>query len=79
MITEVLEAGWYVGQDSRLAAPLIYEPFTRGQLGVLMPKGSEALLDYVNAFLESEKASGRIDALAEEYIYQFVDAAVAAA
>ena len=79
MITEVLEAGWYVGQDSRLAAPMIYEPFTRGQLGVLMPKGSEALLDYVNAFLESEKASGRIDALAEEYIYQFVDAAVAAA
>ena len=79
MITEILEAGWYVGQDSRLAAPLIYEPFTTGQLGVLMPKGSEALLDYVNAFLASEKASGRIDALAEEYIYQYIDAADAAA
>ena len=48
------EAGWYVGQDSRLAAPLIYEPFTRGELGVLMPKGNEALLDYVNAFLKEE-------------------------
>ncbi len=69
MITETLEAGWYAGRDSRLAAPLIYEPFTRGQLGALLPKGSEELLDYVNSFLEQEKASGRIDALAEEYVF----------
>ena len=73
MITEVMEAGYYVGQDIRLAAPLIYEPFTNGQLGVLMPKGSEDLLDYVNAFLEEEKESGRIDELAEEYIYRYID------
>ena len=79
MITEILEAGWYVGQDSRLAAPLIYEPFTQGQLGVLMPKGSEALLSYVNTFLAKEEASGRIDALAEEYIYQYIDSALDAA
>lgn len=72
MITEVMEAGYYVGQDSRLAAPLIYEPFTKGQLGVLMPKGSEDLLDYVNAFLKEEKDSGRIDELADEYIYRYV-------
>ena len=70
MITEVMEAGFYVGQDSRLAAPLIHEPFTHGQLGVLMPKGSEDLLAYVNAFLEKEHADGRLDALAEEYIYR---------
>lgn len=71
MITEIMEAGFYVGQDSRLAAPLIYEPFTHGELGVLMPKGSEDLLAYVNAFLEEEKASGRIDELAEAYIYRY--------
>ena len=70
MITEIMEAGYYVGQDERLAAPLIYEPFTNGQLGVLMPKGSEDLLEYVNAFLEEEKRSGRLDDLADEYIYQ---------
>jgi len=69
MITEFSEAGYYVGKDDRLAAPLIFEPFTHGQLGVLMPKGSEALLAYVNDFLEAEKSSGRIDALGEEYIY----------
>ena len=79
MITEIMEAGYYVGQDSRLAAPLIHEPFTRGQLGVLMPKGSEDLLSYVNAFLEEEIASGRIDALAEEYIYRFTEEAELAA
>lgn len=73
MITEIMEAGFYVGQDSRLAAPLIYEPFTHGQLGVLMPKGSEDLLAYVNAFLEREMASGRIGELAEEYIYRYID------
>lgn len=74
MITEIMEAGFYVGQDSRLAAPLIYEPFTHGQLGVLMPKGSEDLLDYVNAFLEKEISSGRIDELADAYIYRYTQA-----
>ena len=61
------------GQDNRLAAPLIHEPFTQGELGVLMPKGSEDLLDYVNEFLAKEKASGRIDELAEEYFFRYVD------
>ena len=70
MITEIMEAGYYVGQDSRLAAPRIHEPFTHGQLGVLMPKGSEDLLAYVNAFLEQEKNSGRIGELTEKYIYR---------
>ena len=72
MITEIMEAGFYVGQDSRLAAPLIFEPFTRDQLGVLMPKGSEDLLGYVNQFLADEKESGRIDELADKYIYRYI-------
>lgn len=72
MITEIMEAGYYVGQDSRLAAPLIFEPFTRGQLGVLLPKGSEDLLRFVNQFLAEERASGRLDELAEEYIYRYI-------
>ena len=77
MITETMEAGYYVGQDSRLAAPLIYEPFTHAELGVLMPKGSEDLLNYVNEFLEKEKASGRIDELAQEYIFKYIEEDVA--
>lgn len=72
MITETMEAGFYVGQDNRLAAPLILTPFNRGELGVLMPKGSEDLLRYVNEFLAEEKKSGRIDELAEKYIYRYI-------
>ena len=72
MITEIMEAGFYVGQDARLAAPLITRPFTKGQLGVMMPKGSEELLDFVNEFLKEEKSTGRIAELAEQYIYRYV-------
>ena len=69
MITEIMEAGYYVGRDSRLAAPLIDAPFTQGQLGVLMPKGSEDLLAFVNDFLAEERETGRLDELAEKYIF----------
>ena len=34
-----------------------------------MPKGSDDLLAYVNAFLTAEKETGRIDELADDYIY----------
>ncbi len=73
MITEVVEAGYYVGQDDRLAAPLIYEPFTDGELGILLPKGSEDLLNYANEFLQKEKISGRIDELADEYFFKYIE------
>ena len=73
MITEIMEAGYYVGQDERLAAPLVQEPFTHGEIGVLMPKGSEDLLNYVNEFLRKEKESGRIDELADEYFYRYLE------
>lgn len=73
MITEIMEAGYYVGQDERLAAPLIHEPFTHGEIGVLMPKGSEDLLTYVNDFLKKEKDSGRIDELANDYFFKYIE------
>ena len=69
MITETAEAGYYVQMDDRLAAPLITEPFTHGQLGILMPKGYEKLLKYINKFIEKEKDSGLIEMLANKYIY----------
>ena len=72
MITEIVEAGYYVGQDDRLAAPLIYEPFTDGEIGILMQKGSEDLMNYVNEFLQKEKNSGRINELAEDYFFKYI-------
>lgn len=68
MITEVCEAGYYAGKDSRLAAPLMDEPFSQGEIGALMNEGSEGLLDYVNDFLAREERSGRLDELRDTYI-----------
>ena len=55
MITDSVEAGYYAGQNKLLAAPIINKPFTKAAFGILMPRRSEDLLDYVNKFLEKEK------------------------
>ena len=68
MITEILEAEYYASRDPRLAAPLLHAPFTRGELGFLLPPGSESLLEYVNAFIAAERESGRLDELAERFL-----------
>ena len=65
MITEIMEAEFYVARDSRLAAPLIQTPFTHGQLGALMPPGNEKLLESFNHFLRQAHESGRLQRLAE--------------
>ena len=68
MITEIMEAEYYSSQDPRLAAPLLHAPFTRDKLGFLLPPGHESLLEYVNAFIEKERESGRIDELVEIHL-----------
>ena len=68
MITEILEAEYYVSRDPRLAAPLQNRPFTHGELGFLLPPGSEALLEFVNACIAEERDSGRLDELGGIYL-----------
>jgi len=68
MITEILEAEYYVSRDPRLAAPLLNAPFTHGELGFLLPPGEESLLEFVNGFIAKERESGRLDELAEIYL-----------
>jgi len=67
MITEITEAPWYVQNDPRLAAPLLATPFTHGQIGVLMRKGQDDLLDLVNALIAQMKADGTLRELHEKY------------
>ena len=67
MITEVPEAPWYVRNDSRLAAPLLDKPFTSGEIGILMRKGQEDLLEFINATLREMKADGSLKALHQKY------------
>lgn len=67
MITEITEAPYYVQTDSRLAAPLLKEPFTHGEIGVLMRKGQEHLLLIVNNVIRRMKQGGTLRRLHEKY------------
>ena len=63
MITEITEAPYYVQTDARLAAPLLDKPFTHGEIGVLMQKGQEDLLQVVNNVIRRMKADGSLKRL----------------
>lgn len=67
MITEITEAPYYVQTDPRLAAPLLDEPFTHGEIGVLMQKGQEDLLKMVNNAIRKMKSDGTLRKLHEKY------------
>ena len=67
MITEITEAPWYVHNDSRLAAPLLGSPFTRGQIGILMRKGQDDLLKEVNSIIKDMKSDGKLKDLHDKY------------
>ena len=67
MITEITEAPWYVQNDPRLAAPLLKEPFTRSEIGVLMCKGQDDLIELINDLIRQMKADGSLRRLHEKY------------
>ena len=67
MITEITEAPYYVQADSRLAAPLLNEPFNHGEIGVLMQKGQEDLLQMVNNVIRQMKSDGSLRKLHDKY------------
>ena len=67
MITEITEAPYYVQTDARLAAPLLNQPFTHGEIGVLMQKGQEDLLQMVNNIIQKMKSDGSLRRLHEKY------------
>lgn len=67
MITEITEAPYYVKADARLAAPLLNSPFTHGEIGVLMRKGQEDLMQLVNTTIRQMKSDGSLRRLHEKY------------
>ena len=75
MITEITEAPYYTDADKRLAAPLLEEPFTHGQIWVLMPQGQDDLMLIVNAAIREMKADGTLRKLCEKYglVYAYGD------
>jgi cyclohexadienyl dehydratase len=72
MITETTEAPYYVQTDPRLAAPLLNEPFTHGEIGVLMCKGQDDLLELVNEVIRQMKADGSLQSLHEKYSLVYI-------
>ncbi|MBR4956183.1 MAG: transporter substrate-binding domain-containing protein, partial [Lentisphaeria bacterium] len=69
MITEIMEAAYYCSKDKRLAAPLLDAPFTRGELGALLPPGNKTLRDYINGFIAKARKNGRLEELKAEYLH----------
>ena len=67
MITEITEAPWYVQNDPRLAAPLMAMPFTHSEIGVLMRKGQDDLLQFVNNLIRQMKSDGLLERMKEKY------------
>ena len=76
MITEITEAPYYIKVDTRLAAPLLNEPFTHGEIGVLMRKGQDDLLQLVNDVISQMKSDGTLRQLHQKYglVYGYITA-----
>lgn len=68
MITETMEAVRYTRMDKRLGAPLVDKPFTRSRFGVLMAKGDQDLLNYVNFVLAELEMNGTMKQMEDTYI-----------
>lgn len=70
MITETVEAVSWVKREPRLAAPLVDKPFdgTRHSCGILMAKGDQELLNYVNFVLAELRMDGRLEQLEIKYL-----------
>ena len=67
MITEITEAPYYVKKDRRLSASLLQKPFTHGEIGILMRKGQEDLLQLVNTVISEMKKDNSLQKLHEKY------------
>ena len=68
MITETVEAFSWVKREPRLAAPLVYKPFTKHSCGILMQQGDQEFLNYVNFVLAELRMDGTLEQLEIKYL-----------
>ena len=70
MITETVEAVSWVKREPRLAAPLVDKPFegTRHSCGILLEKGDQEFLNYINFVLAELRMDGRLEQLEIKYL-----------
>ena len=70
MITETVEAARCIELNDKLAAPLMKAPFTRHSCGILMQKGDQEFLNYINFVLAELKMDGTLAKLEKKYLYR---------
>ena len=77
MITETVEAVSWVKREPRLAAPLVDKPFegTRHSCGILLQKGDQEFLNYINFVLAELRMDGRLTQLEIKYLGRKANAA----
>lgn len=63
MVTETVEAARYVKLNNKLAAPMMGNPLEKKTFGLLMPKGDQAFLNFVNFWLDDIKVNGTLEEL----------------
>lgn len=68
MITETVEALTYIKENPNLAAPLIDKPFTVHSCGILMQKGDQEFLNYINFVLTEIRDDGTLAKLENKYL-----------
>ena len=68
MITTSVEAISYMKINPKLAAPGINNPFMKHSCGVLMAKGDQELLNYINFVLAELRADGTLPRLEHQYL-----------
>ena len=68
MITDSIEALFYAKHDDRLYAALSDKPFTKNQMGYLIPKGDTIFADAINFWMEEMKLTGEFEKLKKTWI-----------
>lgn len=68
MITETMEARRYVKDNPKLAAPLLDEPFTKNNFGILLQQDDQIFLNYINMWMEEMTLNGTFERLENKYI-----------
>ena len=70
MITETVEAFSWVKREPRLAAPMVDKPFegTIHSCGILMQRGDQEFLNYINFVLAELRMDGTLEKLEIKYL-----------
>ncbi|WP_319778370.1 transporter substrate-binding domain-containing protein [Maridesulfovibrio sp.] len=69
MITDSVEAVYYAATDSKLAAPMLDNLFTRSQLGYLISADAGRLQDTVNFMMDQMILKGEMAKLKAKYLH----------